>query len=179
MVDKKDLRALIEGRLDWNETKSIISGYKDKDRFEKYLEILQEKVTWQETLLLPLSDRLFIVQKDEERIVKCICGYEFGDYRENWKLKTLIHVRDQKEEIEQLYPYPGKPDLQYCEIREFTCPGCGSLLNVEAVPFGYPVIMDVLPDIDTFYNDWLGKPLKSMKEFRDMSHGLTGKWVDK
>ena len=64
-----------------------------------YVEILQEKVPWKEKILLPLTDELYIVEKGEERLIKCSCGYEFGDYRENWKLKALIHVRDSEEEI--------------------------------------------------------------------------------
>ena len=38
---KEVLRDLIEGKLPWSATKSIISGYKDADRFDKYVEILQ------------------------------------------------------------------------------------------------------------------------------------------
>ena len=37
---------------------------------------------------------MFIVEKGDERIIKCSCGQEFGDYRENWKLKALINVLD-------------------------------------------------------------------------------------
>jgi len=84
---KEEIRDLIEGKLPWVRTKHIISGYKDEDRFDKYVEILQEKVPWQEQILLPLTDELFIVQKEAAMVVKCSCGHEFGDYRENWKLK--------------------------------------------------------------------------------------------
>jgi acetone carboxylase gamma subunit len=35
-------------------------------------------------------------------------------------------------------------------------------LEVEAVPPGYPVVFDFLPDIDTFYEKWLGKPVPSV-----------------
>ena len=51
---KEVIKDLIEGKLPWAQTKSIISGYKDEDRFDKYIEILQEKVPWQERILLPL-----------------------------------------------------------------------------------------------------------------------------
>jgi len=30
-------------------------------------------------------------------------------------------------------------------------------LSVEAVPPGYPTVFNFLPDIDTFYEKWLGK----------------------
>jgi acetone carboxylase gamma subunit len=166
---KEIIKDLIEGKLPWDRTKQIISGYKEYDRFDKYLDILQEKISWKDKILLPLTDELFIVEKGEGRVVKCTCGHEFGDYRENWKLKALINVRSSLEEIKELYPYPGAPDPQYCEIREYFCPGCGSQLQVETVPFGYPVVFDFLPDLDSFYREWLNKPLRQEMEFRDMS----------
>lgn len=166
---KETLRDLMEGKLPWSATKSIISGHKDEDRFEKYLEVLQEKVPWNEKILLPLTDELFIVQKGDDRIVKCTCGHEFGDYRINWKLDALINVRESKEDLAELYPYPGAPDPSHCEVREYYCPGCGTQLEVEVVPFGYPVVFDFLPDLDSFYRDWLNKPLAGEKEFKDLS----------
>jgi acetone carboxylase gamma subunit len=173
---KEVIKDLVEGKLPWGQLKSIISGYKDDDRFDKYIEVLQEKVPWKEKILLPLSFDLYIVQKGTERIVKCGCGYEFGDYRENWKLKSLIHVRDSEEEVDELYPYPCKPDPEYCEIREHYCPGCGTQLEVDVVPFGYPLVFDFLPDLDSFYSEWLGKPLPQAKEFKDLTYELSRKW---
>jgi acetone carboxylase gamma subunit len=166
---KEVIRDLIEGKLPWSPTKSIISGYKDEDRFDKYVEILQDKVHWSEKILLPLTDELYIVQKGEERVIKCSCGHEFGDYRINWKLNALTHVRDTEEELQELYPYPGAQEPEYCEIREYYCPHCGALLQVDTVPFGYPVVFDFLPDLDAFYRDWLGRPLPHEKEFKDLS----------
>jgi acetone carboxylase gamma subunit len=37
--------------------------------------------------------------------------------------------------------------------------GCLAQLEVEAVPSGYPVIFDFLPDLEGFYNTILGQPL--------------------
>ena len=175
---KETIKDLIEARLPWERVKWIISGYKDEDRFDKYVEILQEKVPWKERILLPLTDELYIVEKEEERVVKCSCGYEFGDYRKNWKLSALIHVRDSEEEIRELYPagYPSRPHLDLCEIREYYCPGCGNQLEVEVVPFGYPVVFDFLPDLDTFYREWLGKPLKDEMKFADLSYDVIKEW---
>jgi acetone carboxylase gamma subunit len=166
---KEVIKDLMEGKLPWDRAKQIISGYKEEDRFDKYLEILQEKVAWQDKILLPLTDELYIVQKGEERVIKCTCGQEFGDYRVNWKLKALINVRDTPEKIAEIWPYPGAPDPAYCEVREYFCPGCGNQLQVETVPAGYPVVFDFLPDLDSFYREWLGKPLPQEKEFRDLS----------
>jgi acetone carboxylase gamma subunit len=33
------------------------------------------------------------------------------------------------------------------------------LLEVEAVPPGYPVVHDFLPDLEGFYSEWLGREL--------------------
>jgi acetone carboxylase gamma subunit len=173
---KDVIRDLIDGKLPWEQTKRIISGFKDKDRFDKYLEILQERMPWKERILLPFAEHLYIVEKEGERIVKCDCGHEFGEYRENWKLKALIDVVETEEEMDELYPGLAKPDVHYCEIRRFYCPGCGTQLEVETVPRGYPFIFDFLPDIDTFYKEWLGKPLSGEKEFKDLTYERIKKW---
>jgi acetone carboxylase gamma subunit len=47
------------------------------------------------------------------------------------------------------------------ELREFICPGCYTLLEVEAVPPGYPVIFDFKPDLEAFYTMVLGRDLPS------------------
>ena len=74
---------LIDGKLPWDQTKRIMSSFKDKDRFDTYIAVLQERVEWQEQILLPIGEHLSIVQKGAERIVKCDCGQEFGPYTEN------------------------------------------------------------------------------------------------
>ncbi len=155
--DKKTLERMIEGELLWEELKPIISGRKDQNRFEKILEILQEKTQWEEKILLPLHEHLYIVSKDGQRIVKCSCGFEFGDYKINWKTKCRIRVRDSFEALEELYPKYMTSHPDWMELREFFCPGCLALLDTESVPPGYPVIFNFLPDIDGFYENWLGR----------------------
>lgn len=174
---KQDLKDLYEGKLPWEKVMEIMSRPKDDDRFEKYIEILQEKVPWPERILLPIGEHLYIVQKGKERIVKCDCGHEFGDYRRNWKLSALILVRDTREKLGEIYPGTKCPDPALCEVREFICPGCGTLLKVESVPVGYPIIFDFLPDLDAFYRDWLGKPLPNPVEFKDRSTEVIQSWA--
>ncbi len=157
--DKTVIEDLIDGELLWPTTKAIMSGYKDDDRFETYLEILQDRVPWDEPILLPIGEHLYIVQAQDQRVVKCDCGYDFGDYRENWKLEALVRVRGDLESIEEIYPGRYACDPQWMEIREFICPGCVTLLEVEAAPPGFPVVFDFLPDLEAFYRDWLDKPL--------------------
>jgi acetone carboxylase gamma subunit len=175
---KEVLKDLIEGKLDWPRVKQIMSSPKDADRFIKYLALAQERVKWREKILLPLGEHLYIVASNRERIVKCDCGQEFGDWRENWKLKALIYSRNSREKLEEIYPGPRSPDAQWCEIREFYCPGCGAQLEVENVPPGYPITFDFLPHIDAFYEQWLGQPLPGKVEAEDKSAMVTQRWAE-
>ena len=173
---KEEIEDLINGKLPWPRVRTIISAPKDDDRFDKYLEILQERVPWKERILLPLAEHLYIVEKGGERIIKCDCGYEYGDYGENWKLKALIYVRDTEGKLDEVFFGPRKPNPELCSVREYYCPECGAQLEVETVPVGYPAIFDFLPNIDAFYREWLGRPLETEKEFKDLTYELTKKW---
>jgi acetone carboxylase gamma subunit len=155
--DKKTLERMLDGDLSWTELKPIISGRKDPKRFDMIVDILQNRVPWSEKIILPLHEHLYVVSKESQRIVKCDCGFEFGDYKENWKTKCCVRVRDTFEEIEELYPKDMGSDPEWVELREYFCPGCYTLLDVEAVPPGYPTIFNFLPDIDTYYVKWLGR----------------------
>lgn len=157
--DKSVIEDLIDGTLPWPSTKLMMSSYKDDGRFETYLSILQERVPWPERILLPVGEHLYIVQRESDRVVKCDCGHEFGDYRQNWKLGALVRVRGDRQSIEEVYPGRYACDPEWMEIREFICPGCVTLLEVEAAPPGFPVVFDFLPDLETFYRDWLDLPL--------------------
>jgi acetone carboxylase gamma subunit len=103
--DRQTIEELIDGTIDFYKLKEMLSNFKDANRFETYLSILQERVSWDDRILLPAGLHLYIVQKPNgERIVKCDCGHEFCDYRDNWKLHALIYVRDNQEKLEELYP---------------------------------------------------------------------------
>lgn len=66
-------------------------------------------------------------------------------------------MRDRIEDIEQFYPKNMGSDPDWVELREYFCPGCLALLDVETAPAGYPTVFNFLPDIDTFYKSWLGR----------------------
>ena len=157
---KDVIRDLIDGKLPWQTTKSIMSEFKDAERFLVYLEILQDRVPWKERILLPIGEHLYIVEGASARAVKCDCGHEFGPYTENWKLGALIHVRKTRESLDEIYPGARKCDPEWMELREYYCPGCQTQLEVEAVAPGYPVVFDFEPDLEGFYRDWLKTPLK-------------------
>lgn len=173
---KEDIAKLIDGSLPWPAVQDMMKSPKDPDRFDKYVEILQERVAWSEPILLPLTPKLFIVAKSGQRIVKCVCGHEFGDYRCNWKLESLVHVRDDEASLAEIYPGRDTPDPGYVQVREYVCPGCGSFLEVEAVPRGCPPDFEFLPDLDAFYSEWLGRPLPDAAEFKDLTLDKIAEW---
>ncbi len=158
-LDKETLRDLVDEKLPRGQVRAIQSGFKDADRFDKYLEILQERVDWPEQIVLPFGEHLYIAKSNGGHRVKCHCGHEFCDYRENWKLGALINVRETAEALREIYPDKMHGDPEWNALREYFCPGCKTLLEVEAVPPGYPVVHDFVPDLEGFYEDWLGRPL--------------------
>lgn len=157
--DDQTVADLIDGELDWPKVKEIISHPKDPERFDQVIRILQGRVAWDEKILLPLAEHLYIVQKGDERIIKCDCGHEFGPYTENWKHAARVHVRNDVESLKELYRSYEHSDPDWMELREYFCPGCFALLEVEALPPGYPVIFDFKPDLEAFYEKVLGRPL--------------------
>ena len=159
-LDPETLRDLVDERLPRSQVRAIQSSYKDPDRFDQYVALLQARVEWDERIVLPFGEHLYIVSKGDARyVIKCDCGHEFCDYRENWKLEALINVRDSEESLREIYPEKMSGDPDWNHLREYFCPGCKTLLEVEAVPPGYPVVHDFLPDLEGFYSEWLGREL--------------------
>ena len=159
-LDEATLGQLMDGALPWDDVHHVQSSYKDPARFDTYVKVLQARVDWDEPIVLPLGPYLSIVKNSGAvYVVKCRCGHEFGDYRNNWKLSALIKVRDSEDSLEEIWPGPRCPDPEKNEIREFFCPGCATQLEVDAVPPGYPILANFTPDLEAFYRDWLGREL--------------------
>jgi acetone carboxylase gamma subunit len=154
------IEQVVDGTLPWRELKSMMSSFKDPGRFDVYVSILQGQVPWEDRILLPLSDNLFIVERpDGERVTKSRAGFDFGDYRRNWKLNALIFERDSDELMDEIYPRLMGADPSWMTLREYYCPKSLTLLDVEAVPPGYPIVHAFQPDLEGFYREWLGRPL--------------------
>lgn len=158
---QEQVNHLVEGTLDWDTTFRMLSMPKDGGRFSMYLNTLQKKVTFPDKIVLPLSPHMYIVQsvKSKQWIVKCDCGHEFCGYKENWKLFANIYVRDTPAAMAEIYPKFMHPDTNWQVYREYFCPSCGTLHDVEAPTPWYPVIHDFEPDIETFYKEWVGLPV--------------------
>lgn len=139
------IRKLLDGTLPLEEV-AILQRDKDEDRLATVLRLEQERLGWQDTILLPLQEHLFIVERaDGARLVRCDCGQEFGDYRVNWKECALVYDRHPQDGEVFLANKGADPEWQL--VREFYCPGCATLLDVEPVPIGYPFVFNFLPDL--------------------------------
>ena len=176
------MRLMVEGEIGWEDIKKALRlRPKDRDRFWKYLEVLQQKVPWKDKILLRISDHLYIVAKlGGKRVVKCDCGHEFGDYRVNWKLSCRIRCRRTLEEYAEVMAVEDVlPDMSEVELREYYCPGCFAMVATEQVPLGYPPLIEMMPDLDTFYREWLGKPLPDERPdwFQDRTTEAPARWV--
>ncbi len=180
-VNKQLMRQIVEGDISREDIREMLKmNPKDKNRFFTYLEVLQEKVDWDDQILLRISDNLYIVKKPTgERITKCHCGHDFDDYRINWKTGCNVRVRKTAESIgEVYYPSPACPEPDWTQIREFYCPSCFRQLGVEAAPPGYPFVFEVLPDIDRLYREFLDRPLddESPDWYQDKTLEKTSQW---
>jgi len=157
----EQVRNLVDGKLDWDTTLRMLSSPKDADRFAKYLEALQRKLDWHDKIVLPLGPHLHIVQQSTSKrwVVQCECGHVFCDWNQNWKLHAGLYVRETEEAMAEVYPKLMAPDTAWQVYREYTCPRCGTLHDVEAPTPWYPVVHDFEPDIDAFYTEWVKLPL--------------------
>jgi acetone carboxylase gamma subunit len=160
-LERETLEAMLDERLSRREVKVIQSGYKDPDRFDKWVSILSERVEWDDPIVLPLGEALYVVRRrsDGELVVRSEAGHDFCRFDENWKMHAVVFVRDSDELLGEVYPKMAHCDPEWMELREFYCPGSGRLLEVEAVTPGYPVVHDFLPDVEGFYRGWLGREL--------------------
>lgn len=161
--DQRMIEELIDGKLPFSQVHKILSSFKDPDRFDKYLAILQDRAPYDDKIILPYGLHLNIVLKDNgDRIVKCNCGHEFCEYTTNWKEHANVYARDTEEKINEVYPKFMASDPKWMILREFYCPNCLTMLEVEAVPPGYPFVFDFQPDINAYYEKWLNRPVPSI-----------------
>jgi N-methylhydantoinase B len=160
-LEKETLADMLDERLERRTVKDIQSGYKDPDRFDKWVEVLQERVPYDDPIVLPCGEGLNIVRRGSELVIRCDCGHDFCAHTENWKMHAALFVRDSDELLQEVYPKMGHCDPAWQELREFYCPSCARQLEVEAVAPCYPVVHEFLPDVEGFYRGWLGREILS------------------
>jgi acetone carboxylase gamma subunit len=160
-MTKETLGDLLDERLSRRTVKDIQSSIKDPDRFDKWLALLQERVAYDDPIVLPYGEGMNIVRRtsDGELVIRTDAGADLCRADQNWKMHTVMYVRDTNESYREIYPELGHPDPEWQELREYYCPISGQLLETEAVPPGYPVVHQFLPDIEGFYRGWLGREL--------------------
>jgi N-methylhydantoinase B/acetone carboxylase alpha subunit len=174
-LERETLEAMLDERLSRREIKRIQSGYKDPDRFDNWIAVLQDRVEWDDPIVLPLGEGLYVVRKGTDPaapgreaeeadglgslVIRTDAGHDFCRFDENWKMHAPVFVRDSEELLGEVYPKLAHCDPEWMELREFYCPLSGRLLEVEAVTRGYPVVHDFLPDVEGFYRGWLGREL--------------------
>jgi N-methylhydantoinase B/acetone carboxylase alpha subunit len=160
-LEPETLAALLDERLSRREVKDIQSGYKDPDRFDKWVALLQGRVDWDDPIVLPLGEALNVVRRrsDGELVIRTDAGHDFCSFDRNWKMHAPVFIRDTDDLLREVYPRMAHCDPEWMELREFYCPRSGRLLEVEAVTHGYPVVHDFLPDVEGFYRGWLGREL--------------------
>jgi len=160
-LEQETLEALLDERLARSEVRALQSGYKDANRFDVWLAVLQSRVRYEDSIVLPVGEALNIVRRraDDALVIRCDCGHDFCAHDRNWKMDSVVRVRDDEDAMREIYPRFAHSDPDWMQLREFFCPSCARLLEVEAVPPGYPVIHDFLPDVEGFYTGWLGREL--------------------
>ncbi|MEM1140500.1 MAG: acetone carboxylase subunit gamma [Pseudomonadota bacterium] len=83
------------------------------------------------------------------------CDQEIGDARKPYKHGLLVAKRDPREVHRPLidperYDYTFAPDPTWCQILEYYCPGCGTLVETEYLMPGHPITNDIELDVDWF-----------------------------
>jgi N-methylhydantoinase B/oxoprolinase/acetone carboxylase alpha subunit/acetone carboxylase gamma subunit len=158
-MTKELLADLLDEKLSRRTVRDIQSGMKDPHRFDLWLELLQERVPYGDPIVLPFGEGLNIVRRrgDRELVIRTDAGADLCRWNENWKMHALVFVRDTDDLYEEIYPRLAYPEGAWMELREYYCPLSGHLLETEAVPPGYPVLHEYLPDLEGFYRGWLGR----------------------
>ena len=156
-LERETLGALVDEKLARREVRRIQSSFKDAGRFDNWVSVLQERVPYDDPIVLPVGEGLNVVHGPERLVIRCDCGHDFCEPSRNWKLEALVRIRDTVEAMREVYPQMAHADPEWMELREFHCPSCGRQLEVEAAPPGYPVVHEFLPDVEGFYRGWLGR----------------------
>ncbi len=153
-------RALHKRALAWPDLFKLMREPKSTSRFDETLTALQESVEWREPILMPLGENLFIVAKNGRAIIKTRAGAELCAWNENWKMKCRVIIRNTPAALKKIFPAEHLTmDVDLVELREWICPKSGMLLDVDCVPPTYPVDVDFVPDLQGFYEEWLGRKL--------------------
>jgi acetone carboxylase gamma subunit len=93
-----------------------------------------------------LNEQLDIVGSGAEATVVCQCGHALGPATDNYKMHVLLREGPVQEAGPWVDPNRIGGDAFVC--REFFCPGCLTLLDVEIAQRHEPILWDVQLDVD-------------------------------
>jgi N-methylhydantoinase B/acetone carboxylase alpha subunit len=160
-MTRETLADLLDEKLSRAAVKEIQSSIKDPGRFDLWVSILQERVPYDDPIVLPYGEGMNVVRRlsDGELVIRTDAGADLCRWDENFKLHVPMFVRDTDELYREIYPPLAHPEGTWQELREYYCPVSGTLLETEAVPPGYPALHEYLPDLTGFYEGWLGRSL--------------------
>ena len=92
-----------------------------------------------------LNEQIRIVGSGVGAVTVCRCGYVIGLAAENYKLHVLMREGPVQNAGPWVDPNGIGGDRFVC--REFFCPACLTLLDVEIAQRGEPILWDVRPDL--------------------------------
>ncbi len=137
------IRSLLDGTISDADLQGIQRAPKDPDRREVVIDLEQERVGFDEPIVVCLQEALYVVRASDGRyLTKCRCSHDFGDATRNWKESAVIIEREGEGEY---FVGPRAADPDWSVLREFYCPGCATRLDVEVVPVAYPFIHNFEP----------------------------------
>jgi len=98
---------------------------------------------------------------DVEKEMWCCnrCGRDLISARENYKKGCLVYARDPRDIYQPVFEdkeWTFCPDPKWMALVECYCPGCGVMVDVEALPLGHPMTHDIELDIDKLKQKYLG-----------------------
>lgn len=79
-----------------------------------------------------------------------ICNQKLIEADRNYKEGCLVYARDPAtlyDPVIENQRYRFSPDAEVCYFVEFYCPGCGTLIETEALPPGHPPTHDIELDL--------------------------------
>jgi acetone carboxylase gamma subunit len=91
-----------------------------------------------------INEYLKIVGSGAEAVTVCRCGHQIGPASENYKQRVLLR----ESPVQAAGPWVDPHDIGRGKFvcREFFCPGCVTLLDVEIAQRGEPLLWDVRLD---------------------------------
>jgi acetone carboxylase gamma subunit len=92
-----------------------------------------------------INEYLEIVGSGSQARVRCRCGYDVGPATENYKLHILQRESPVQRAGPWVDPHGIGGDRFVC--REFYCPGCVTLLDVEIAQRDEPILWDARLDV--------------------------------